>query len=191
MSVHKEPLTEQSDPDDGTANTTEQPDFFDEGFFRRLEDFLTGEGTWAQVVGWDAATVYRYAQLGHDLMQSAQWDAARVVFEGCQALNPLDWHFPYCLAVTHRAQNQSRRALDCLDLASSLAPERPEPHFMKAFCLLQVDNKQEATTALVRAHTLCGPESPAQNGQMASVARQLLVRLKRETRPSDVQVSNL
>ena len=160
--------------------TTEQSDFFDEGFFHRLEDFLTGEGTWAQVLGWNAATVYQYAQLGHDLMRSAQWDAARVIFEGCQALTPLDWHFPYCLAFTHRAQNRTQRAVDCLNLASSLAPERPEPHFMKGLCLLQTDNKRKATEALVRSLTLCGPGGPAHGGRLALVARKLLTRLKRE-----------
>lgn len=191
MNVHKQPATEQPDLDEGPANTTEQPDLFDEDFFRRLEDFLTGEGTWAQVLGWDPSTVYRYAQLGHDLMQSGQWDAARVIFEGCQAVNPLDWYFPYCLAITHRAHNQTQPALDCLNLASSLAPERPEPHFLKGVCLLQADRKQKAVEALLRALTLCGPGHAAQNGQMASVARKLLVRLKREVRPSNVQVSNL
>lgn len=176
-------MTSQSTLKNEDAPTNGHP--LDKRFFLTLEQFVAGKATWAEVEGWTAADAYSYAQIGINLIHAGQLEDAKTIFIGLEALNPLDWYFPYCLAHILRMQGEVDSALECARKAKALSPDRPEPLFVEGICLIQKAAVQEAIAALNRSERLASMAADLTGGYLPEVAKQLAHQLKKQVR-SDI-----
>ncbi len=117
----------------------------------RLQGFLLGKLTWAQVEGWSAQDLYAYATVGSQLFRAGKIEEAKRVFEGCEAINSKDWYFPYCLAQIHIVQGDYEEATACLKRSIASPLQRPEPYLLLAGCALQQGDEQQAVSYLEEA----------------------------------------
>ena len=120
----------------------------------RLQGFLLGKLTWAQVEGWKPEDLYAYATIGSQLFRAGRLDQAQTVFEACESINPKDWYFPYCLAQIQIVKGDTESAIESL-LRSTKSPlKRPEPHLLLAGCFLQQGDEDRAVSHLKVAKSL-------------------------------------
>jgi len=120
----------------------------------RLQGFLLGKLTWAQVEGWSAEDLYAYATIGSQLFRAGRIQDARTVFEACEAINSKDWYFPYCLAQIQILQGENEAAIDSLQRSTRSPLERPEPHLLLAGCFLQQGDQDKAVAHLKKARAI-------------------------------------
>jgi len=123
----------------------------DEDFAERLEGFIKGELTWAEVEGWTVDQLYYYAQMGVDLMQCGRLDDAEQIFDACYAINPKDWYFSYCLGHISLMKNATERAVAFLEISIATAPVRPEPFLILAAAKTRLGQQGDAQKLLARA----------------------------------------
>ena len=71
-----------------------------------IRGFVQGDLTLAQLEGFTAEEIYSMADVGHDMLQAGNLQAARSIFEGLRALNPNDPYFHVALgSIAQRSAN--------------------------------------------------------------------------------------
>lgn len=120
----------------------------------RLQGFLLGKLTWAQVEGWRPEDLYAYATLGSQLFRAGRIEDAQKVFEACEAINPKDWYFPYCLAQIQIVKGENTAAIESLQRSTRSPLKRPEPHLLLAGCFLQQGDQDRAVSHLKEAKSI-------------------------------------
>ena len=147
-------------------------------FAARVLAFLKGKITWAQVEGWTAKQAYDFAKLGTDLIQSGQLEPAFKIFSCLHTINPKDWFFLYCLAQITRLQGRPTAAVQYLEKASEIDPDRPEILLLRALCLLANQNIPAAKKDLEKVESFPKEEVSEEIEKMKGIAQALLAMLK-------------
>ena len=81
----------------------------------RVEQFLKGEITLAELQGISVEQAYLFADIGYKLCKQGRYDEASTIFKGLVVLNPNDGYFHGCLASILARQDNLDEALECYD----------------------------------------------------------------------------
>ncbi len=91
--------------------------------FDRLEKFIMGEITWAQLQGLTLDDAYRIAEYGYALFQEARYHDAKVIFEGLVVANPYDAYFHSMAGSVYQQLDMRLEAIDSYTIAIEMDPE--------------------------------------------------------------------
>jgi Flp pilus assembly protein TadD len=90
----------------------------------RLEKFLMGEITWAQLQGLTVDEAYSIAEFGYSLFQEGRYHDARAIFEGLVVANPYDAYFRCMLGAVYQQLDRVEEAMDEYSTAIELDGEQ-------------------------------------------------------------------
>lgn len=138
-------------------------DLFD---LNRLEKFIMGEITWAQLQGMTIDEAYNIAEYGYSLFQEGRYHDSRVVFEGLVVCNPYDAYFHTMLGAVYQQLDMKEEAGEEYTTAIELDEEHLHAYVNRGELLLQSGEFKRALADLKRAIEL-DPEGKNEAGTRA------------------------
>jgi tetratricopeptide (TPR) repeat protein len=126
-----------------------------------LMQYLFGERTYAELVGFTAEQAHTVADHGLTFLAAAHFDAAIVIFEGLLAYNPRDAFAHAVRGAIFETQGDDRSALAHYSAALELEPTMVPPRLARAELLLRLGHHDLAREDLATAapHASHGDES--------------------------------
>jgi tetratricopeptide (TPR) repeat protein len=124
------------------------------------EEWADGNATLKDVRGYSAEELQAIARTAHVFFCQGRIEEARVLFEGLQAIDPLDPYFASALAVVQFAGGNAQAALAAWDAAIPLAPDEPSVWVGRAEVKLALGNRAQAIADLQRALTIASRQHP-------------------------------
>jgi tetratricopeptide (TPR) repeat protein len=103
----------------------------------KLEQWVKGEITWAQVEGITMDQAYAFAELGYQLFEQGRYDDAQQIFEGLVIANPYDGYFHSVLGSIYARKDMHEEAVVEYTIALELDDEDLQSFVNRAELLLQ------------------------------------------------------
>ena len=124
----------------------------------KLEQWVKGEITWAQVEGITMDQAYAFAELGYQLFEQGRYDESQQIFEGLVIANPYDGYFHSVLGSIYARKDMHEEAVVEYTIALELDDEDLQSYVNRAELLLQHGEFEYAMEDLKEAIQL-DPES--------------------------------
>ena len=124
----------------------------------KLEQWIKGEITWAQVEGITMDQAYAFAELGYQLFEQGRYEDAQQIFEGLVIANPYDGYFHSVLGSIYARKDMHEEAVVEYTIALELDDEDLQSYVNRAELLLQHGEFEFAMEDLKEAIQL-DPES--------------------------------
>ncbi len=134
--------------------------------FERLEKFILGEMTWAQLQGMTMDEAYNIAEYGYSLFQEGRYHDSRAVFEALVLANPYDAYFHTMLGAVYQQLDMKDEAYEEYTTAVELDEEHLHAFVNRGELLLQNGEFEQALSDLKRAIEL-DPEGKDEAGLRA------------------------
>jgi Flp pilus assembly protein TadD len=138
----------------------------------RVEQWLKGEMTLAQLEGLDEDTVYEMADMGYSLFEAGRLGDAQALFEGLEVYNPCDPYFHQMLGAIYQRQNQAELARSQYETALQIEPDNIETLTNLGEVMIELGKPVEAAPHLQKAVELddgAGNPSALRAAGLASV----------------------
>ena len=117
----------------------------------RIDKFIMGEITWAELQGMTMEQAYGIAEYGYGLFQEGKFHDARQIFEGLALSNPYDAYFHNMLGAVYQSLDMQEEALEEYTLAIEMDEEHINSYVNRAEILLQNGHFDRALADLKKA----------------------------------------
>jgi len=132
----------------------------------RLEKFILGDMTWAELQGMTMDEAYNIAEYGYALFQEGRYHDSRAVFEALVYANPYDAYFHTMLGAAYQQLDMKDEAAEEYTTAIELDAEHLHAFVNRGELLLQNGEFERALKDLRRAIEL-DPEGTNEAGMRA------------------------
>ena len=146
---------------------------------KRLEQFILGDITWAQLNGMTIDEAYAIAEYGFSLFNQGRYHDARAVFEGLIVCNPYDAYFHTMLGAVYQQLDMTEEALEEYTTAVELDGEHLHAFVNRGELRLKSQDFPGALADLERAVAL-DPEGKSEAGVRAQALTAATVRALEE-----------
>lgn len=136
----------------------------------RLQQFIRGQITLAELQGVSKKELHKIAELGHRFLSEGKLDNAKKIFEGLVALDPYDDYAYTALGAIAERRGELEEALELYARAIALQPTSSVAHARRGEVLVQLGRSREAGRELLRALELEGEVRAAQRAKAALAA---------------------
>ena len=110
----------------------------------KIEEFLKGEITLAEMQGISQVQAYLMADMGYNCYKQGKLDQAEMIFNGLAALNHKDFYFHSVLGMIYAAKDEHKKAIDSLNTALELNEADISSFAARAEAFLKIGEFQKA-----------------------------------------------
>lgn len=111
---------------------------------RKLEKFVSGEMTWAEIKGYPRALLKELAQIAYLKYKSQDYKTAETLFKGLSIIDHTNWYYRSALGAIYQKQGLFEQAIEEYTIALSLNEKDLSTLANRGECHLKLENFQDA-----------------------------------------------
>lgn len=140
----------------------------------KLEKFISGEMTWAEVKGFPKVLLKELAHLGHSRFKAKDFPQAEAIFKGLSILDHNNWYYRTSLGAIYQRQGLFEEAVDEYSAALLLNEKEITALANRGECYMMMEDFQKALQDF-KAVTQMDPEQKNAWGKRAHLLYKKLV----------------
>ena len=111
---------------------------------RKLEKFVSGEMTWAEIKGYPRAMLKELAEIAYLKFKSKDYPTAETLFKGLSIIDHTNWYYRAALGAIYQKQGLFEQAVEEYTIALSLNDAELSVYGNRGECHMRLENHAEA-----------------------------------------------
>lgn len=113
---------------------------------RKLEKFVSGEMTWAEIKGYSRPMLKELAEIAYLKFKMKEYPTAETLFKGLSIIDHTNWYYRAALGAIYQKQGLYEQAVEEYTIALSLNDTELSVYGNRGECHMRLENHEEAFT---------------------------------------------